>query len=76
MANLDEESATLVRDHLARMNELNSPGRQFVQELDPKIAGIVKKLQQNPSFILKVDQFLESLTIVELKPIDKTQTMG
>lgn len=76
MANLDEENALLVRNHLNRMDELNSPNRHLIQELNPQIAGIVQKLLKNPENIHKVEQFIASITVEELKPIDKTQVMS
>jgi hypothetical protein len=73
MASLNED---FLREHIARMNELNTPGRSFVQELNPKIAAIVKKLQENPSFISKVELFISTIPTEILKPNDNSQLMS
>jgi hypothetical protein len=57
----------LLRLHIERMAQLNSPNRAQIQEFPPSLAAIVQRLQKNPDLIQKVKFFLDSLPETELQ---------
>jgi hypothetical protein len=73
MDNINEQ---IVREHITRMNELNSPARQQIQEISPDLLDIVQSLKKKPELIIKVKMFIASFPEIELKPNSDSQVMS